>query len=248
NANRIKQQQNDNANHIKRSKMIMQTALNNHKVIMQTALKQKQSDNANCIKRQSKILTEEIFMYHIIINPLGGRGKSLEALNTVEKILSQKNIEYIVHKTEYAGHATDIARELSKTPDTKIIMMGGDGSFNEILNGIENFENVVLGFIPCGTGNDFVRSSGHPTKAQDAINLILNNNVGYIDYIDVGNRKCLNVAGAGMDVDVLIRFKTMKFFKGQIKYTMSLISTLLHLKWHKLRITIDGKQWINLCL
>ncbi|MEG2540570.1 MAG: diacylglycerol kinase family protein, partial [Clostridia bacterium] len=165
-------------------------------------------------------------MYHIIINPLGGRGKSLEALNTVEKILSQKNIEYIVHKTEYAGHATDIARELSKTPDTKIIMMGGDGSFNEILNGIENFENVVLGFIPCGTGNDFVRSSGHPTKAQDAINLILQNNVGYIDYIDVGHRKCLNVAGAGMDVDVLIRFKTMKFFKGQIKYTMSLISTL----------------------
>ena len=66
-------------------------------------------------------------MYHIIVNPQGGKGKSLKALATVEETLKSKNIPYIVHKTEYPGHATEITRELSKTPDTVILMMGGDG-------------------------------------------------------------------------------------------------------------------------
>ncbi len=180
-------------------------------------------------------------MYDIIVNPLGGKGKSLKALKTAEKIFAERGVEYTVHNTEYAGHATELARELSRKPEAKILVFGGDGSFNEVLNGIENFENVTLGIVPCGTGNDFVRASGHPTKIKEAIDLILKDNVGYIDYIDVGSRRCLNVAGAGMDVDVLLRYAAMKAFRGKLKYYASLIDTLIHVKWHKLRLTIDGK-------
>ena len=180
-------------------------------------------------------------MYDIIVNPLGGKGKSLKALKAAEKIFAERGVEYTVHNTEYAGHATELARELSRKPEAKILVFGGDGSFNEVLNGIENFENVTLGIVPCGTGNDFVRASGHPTKIKEAIDLILKDNVGYIDYIDVGSRRCLNVAGAGMDVDVLLRYATMKAFRGKLKYYASLIDTLIHVKWHKLRLTIDGK-------
>ena len=180
-------------------------------------------------------------MYDIVVNPLGGKGKSLKALKAAEKIFAERGVEYTVHNTEYAGHATELARELSRKPEAKILAFGGDGSFNEALNGIENFENVTLGIVPCGTGNDFVRASGHPTKIKEAIDLILKDNVGYIDYIDVGSRRCLNVAGAGMDVDVLLRYATMKAFRGKLKYYASLIDTLIHVKWHKLRLTIDGK-------
>lgn len=179
-------------------------------------------------------------MYDIIINPLGGKGKSQKALATVEKILAEKNIEYTIHKTEYAGHATEIAKVLSAKPDTKIIAMGGDGSFNEVLNGIDNFENVTLGIIACGTGNDFVRATGHPTDVKKALDVILYGKTSYIDYIDLGERRCLNVAGTGMDVDVLVRYAEMKAFRGKVKYYASLIDTLLHLKFHKLRITMDG--------
>ena len=156
-------------------------------------------------------------MYDIIVNPLGGKGKSLKALKAAEKIFAERG------------------------PEAKILVFGGDGSFNEVLNGIENFKNVTLGIVPCGTGNDFVRASGHPTKIKEAIDLILKDNVGYIDYIDVGSRRCLNVAGAGMDVDVLLRYAAMKAFSGKLKYYASLIDTLIHVKWHKLRLTIDGK-------
>ena len=89
-------------------------------------------------------------MYHIIVNPIGGKGKSLKALEKVEKLFKEHGAEYTVHKTEYAGHATEIARELSQTPDTKIVAMGGDGSFHEVLCGIENFDNVTLGLVVCG--------------------------------------------------------------------------------------------------
>ncbi len=180
-------------------------------------------------------------MYDIIINPLGGKGKSLKALTVAEKMLKAAGAEYAVHNTEYAGHATELARELSGKPDAKILVFGGDGSFNEVLNGITDFDNVTLGIVPCGTGNDFVRASGHPKKVKDAIELILKGNTGYIDYIDVGSRRCLNVAGAGMDVDVLLRYAEMKGFRGKLKYYAALFDTLIHVKWHKLRLTIDGK-------
>lgn len=181
-------------------------------------------------------------MFDIIVNPTGGKGKSLKALKQVEEILRANGVEYKVHNTERPGHATEIAAELSRNPDTKIIAMGGDGSFNEILNGITDFNNVTLGIVACGTGNDFIRASGHPRKIKDAVDVILKGNASYIDYIDVGSRRCLNVAGAGMDVDVLLRYETMKAFRGKIKYYASLFDTLAHVKWHKLRITIDGKS------
>ena len=122
--------------------------------------------------------SEDLSVYDIIINPKGGKGKSLKALAKAEKILREHGAEYTVHNTEYAGHATELARELSQKPDAKIIVMGGDGSFNEVLNGITDFANVTLGIVACGTGNDFIRASKHPKKVKDAIELILKGNTG----------------------------------------------------------------------
>lgn len=55
-------------------------------------------------------------MYDIIVNPIGGKGKSLKALKQVEKILSDHKQEYKIHNTERSGHATEIAAELTKNP------------------------------------------------------------------------------------------------------------------------------------
>lgn len=184
-------------------------------------------------------------MFNIIVNPNGGKGKSLKALEKVENILKVSGAEYEVHKTECVGHATEIARELSRTPDTKIIMLGGDGSFNEILNGIDNFENVTLGFVPCGTGNDFVSASKHPTKVEDAMAVILKGETSYIDYIQLTDRRCLNVLGGGMDVDVLLKYAEMKAFHGKLKYYVALFYTLAHTKWHKLRLTLDDGESVD---
>lgn len=179
-------------------------------------------------------------MYHIIVNPQGGKGKSLKALTTVEEIFKNNNAQYVVHKTEYAGHATEIARELSKTPDTKIVVMGGDGSFHEVLCGIDNFDNVTLGLVACGSGNDFIKKSGHSTNVKEAVQTILNGKVGFVDYMELGKYRCLNVGGGGMDVDVLLKYANCKTLKGKAAYYYSLFYTLLHTRFHHLRITSDG--------
>lgn len=179
-------------------------------------------------------------MYHIIVNPQGGKGKSLKALTTVEEIFKNNNAQYVVHKTEYAGHATEIARELSKTSDTNIVVMGGDGSFHEVLCGIDNFDNVTLGLVACGSGNDFIKKSGHSTNVKEAVQTILNGKVGFVDYMELGKYRCLNVGGGGMDVDVLLKYANCKTLKGKAAYYYSLFYTLLHTRFHHLRITADG--------
>lgn len=179
-------------------------------------------------------------MYHIIVNPQGGKGKSLKALATVEEMFKNNNAQYVVHKTEYAGHATEIAKELSQTPDTNIVVMGGDGSFHEVLCGIDNFDNVTLGLIACGSGNDFIKKSGHSTKVREAVQTILNGKVGFVDYMEMGKYRCLNVGGGGMDVDVLLKYANCKTLKGKAAYYYSLFYTLLHTRFHHLRITADG--------
>lgn len=179
-------------------------------------------------------------MYHIIVNPQGGKGKSMKALATVEEIFKNNNAEYVIHKTEYAGHATEIAKELSQTPDTNIVVMGGDGSFHEVLCGIDNFDNVTLGLVACGSGNDFIKKSGHSTNVKEAMQTILKGNIGYVDYMELGKYRCLNVGGGGMDVDVLLKYANCKTLKGKAAYYYSLFYTLLHTRFHHLRITADG--------
>lgn len=179
-------------------------------------------------------------MYHIIVNPQGGKGKSLKALKTVEELFKNNNAQFTVHKTEYAGHATEIARELSKIPDTNIVVMGGDGSFHEVLCGIDNFDNITLGLVACGSGNDFIKKSGHSTNVKEAVQTILNGKVGFVDYMELGKYRCLNVGGGGMDVDVLLKYANCKTLKGKAAYYYSLFYTLLHTRFHHLRITADG--------
>lgn len=179
-------------------------------------------------------------MYHIIVNPQGGNGKSLKVLATVEEMFKNNNAQYVVHTTEYVGHATEIAKELSQNPDTNIVVMGGDGSFHEVLCGIDNFDNVTLGLIACGSGNDFIKKSGHSTNVKEAVQTVLNGKVGYVDYMEMGKYRCLNVGGGGMDVDVLLKYAQCKTLKGKAAYYYSLFYTLLHTRFHHLRITADG--------
>ena len=180
-------------------------------------------------------------MYDIICNPVSGKGSSLAALKKIENVLTERKIPYTVHLTERPMHATELTREINRKDHADLIVMGGDGTLNEVLNGIENFDTLDLGIISCGTGNDFIRAAKLPSDVEEALGVILRGNVGHFDYLQLGARRALNCAGAGMDVDVLVRYSTMKAFKGKAKYYASLIDTLIKCKFHKVSIEIDGK-------
>ena len=179
--------------------------------------------------------------YHIIANPVAGKKKSAKNLQAVEKVFSQMGAEYEAHFTHAERDATDIARQLTSAGEREIIALGGDGTLHEVLNGLVEPENCNLGLIPSGTGNDFAERLGLPLDAEKAARVILENEAKQIDYLRVGGVRCMNVAGVGMDVDVLERCKKGKM-KGKLKYLLSLVQSLFAFKGYKVKVECEGRE------
>ena len=179
-------------------------------------------------------------MYQIIFNPTAGKKKAAKGLQTVCELFKARGVSYQIHQTAEARDAEKIARRLTRAGANNLIVLGGDGTLHEVLNGIEDPSRCTLGLIPLGTGNDFAEALGLPMDAEKAVKLILDGEAKPVDYLQVGNRRCMNVAGLGMDVKVLELCQKGKL-KGKLKYLMSLIQCLFTYKGCALTIESEGK-------
>ncbi|MDC7294086.1 diacylglycerol kinase family lipid kinase [Butyrivibrio sp. DSM 10294] len=126
-------------------------------------------------------------MYYCIVNPSARSGKGKEIWDNLEKRFIEKKIEYQVVYTKGPGHATRLASQITeKIADDKkkghelpkkIVVMGGDGTLNEAINGIKDFDNTLLGYIPIGSSNDFARDLDYPKNIDDLLNRIVEGKV-----------------------------------------------------------------------
>ncbi len=178
-------------------------------------------------------------MYHIIFNPVAGKKKSVKNLRAVTAELDLRNIEYEVHESCAVRDAESIAFSLSERGEKEFIVLGGDGTLHEVLNGLNDPAGCKIGLIPSGTGNDFAEKMEIPLDAKQAILRILDGEARPVDYLQVGTRRCMNVAGLGIDVDVLERCQKGKL-KGKMKYLISLIKSLFTFKGYRVRIESEG--------
>lgn len=176
-------------------------------------------------------------MLNFIVNAHSGRGKGQKTLKKIIDYCYKNKLEYTVHLTSAQGHATRIAKALCENNSSTIIAVGGDGTFHEVLNGITSFEKTTIGFIPSGRGNDFVKGVGIPLDTNKALDIIRAGKTCYIDYIQVGEKRCLNVAGTGLDVDVLQRVAGKQ---GKISYVSSLIYCLKNFEPYNISIETEG--------
>ena len=149
-------------------------------------------------------------MLYFIVNHTSATGKCRNVLKKVIDRLSEKDAEYKLFQTKYKGHASEIAEKLSKLPNEKIslIVIGGDGTINEVLNGITDFEKVRLGIIPAGSGNDFARGIKVDTNIDELVDKLINNHLsdntrnvdlGRVCFEDKGSRLFGISSGVGMD-------------------------------------------------
>lgn len=180
-------------------------------------------------------------MYHVIYNPVAGKKRARKNLRIVEEILKKREVEYLVHASCDVHDAEDIARKLSTDGEREFIVLGGDGTLNEVLNGLSDPSVCKLGLVPSGTGNDFAERMGIPMDAEKALTRILDGEAKLVDYIDVSGTRCMNVAGLGIDVDVLERCQKGKL-RGKVKYLMSLIKSLFAFKGCKIKIVSEGRE------
>lgn len=181
-------------------------------------------------------------MLHIIANKNAGNGKGAETLIKAEDYFKEINLPYTVHITEYPKHATEIAHSICSEAETeKIIVIGGDGTLNETLGGMDNFDKIPLAVLPCGTGNDFAEAAKIPFDIKENLDFILNGQPKFTDFLQMGDIRGLNAIGTGIDVDVLVRYAKHKK-KTKKTYYKSLISALIHFKPYKFSAEFNGEN------
>lgn len=176
-------------------------------------------------------------MKHVfIVNPVSGRGKALKVSLVIKKICEEEKLDYEIHYTNGPKDATRIAKKVKGSKNI-IYSVGGDGTLNEVLNGVIGTKNM-LAVIPAGSGNDFYRTL---SKMDDEMPLI--------DVGKVNGKYFLNVVSIGIDAEVAKNAEVMKKLKvptSQI-YNASIVYTFFKYKFKDIEFSVDNTRSKNKC-
>src|SRR5665647_1783064 len=193
----------------------------------------------------------------VIVNPNAGNGKGKKDWDKISDLLKNEALPYNVRFTEKKGHAIHFTIEGIASGYRKIITVGGDGTLNEVVNGV--FLNKVcpatdisLALIPVGTGNDWGRMFGIPLDYKKAISIIheyklMLHDVGLVSFYDRSEKKeryFINIAGLGFESVVVKRTNHQKDrgHSGKLLYFYNLLMSLISYKNTKAEIIIDSEK------
>ena len=179
----------------------------------------------------------------IIYNPTSGREMFKKHLPEVLQKLEIAGFETSCHATTAEGDATNAARIAVERNFDLVIAAGGDGTINEVVNGLaEQPYRPKLGIIPVGTTNDFARAIGVPRTVEGACDVIINGVAVPIDIGRVNDKYFVNIAGGGrlteLTYEVPSKLKTMI---GQLAYYLKGMEILPSIKPAHVEIEYDGK-------
>ena len=184
-------------------------------------------------------------MKHLfIVNPVAGKGKTLPIIAEIKEAFKGINEEYIIEVTERPGHATEIVKKYVKMEDYRVYSVGGDGTLNEVLNGIVNSKSS-LAIIPSGTGNDFIKSICKDLNKSDLLHRTINGKEEFIDLAKVNDRYFINISSVGFDAEVVyntVELKKLPFVKGSFSYVLGILLTLFSFKSCNINIKIDENE------
>lgn len=176
-----------------------------------------------------------------IVNPKSGVERQKEIRRAVETHLDKSVYSFEILATEYAKHGIELARNAAAKGAYAVVAVGGDGSVNDIANGLAGTD-TVLGIIPKGSGNGMARTIGIPLKAEEAVKVINKGKVKAIDVAYANNN--LFISNAGVAFDALISKKFAKSEKrGLMVYSWLVTKYLWKYKVWDFTITIDGRTY-----
>jgi diacylglycerol kinase (ATP) len=174
----------------------------------------------------------------VIVNPVAGASSTRRKWPQINQLLKHIGLSFDYQYTEGTGHATELARTAASNGYRYIVAVGGDGTVNEVANGIlssTNAKSTSLGVISTGTGSDFVRSLGIPRHYLHACSSLVSQrysviDVGVVQYHRLGKtqqRFFVNGAGMGFDAAVVAATERLpKYFGGTVPYVLGLLRTL----------------------
>ena len=186
----------------------------------------------------------------LIANPASGTSDKNKLINDVINKFKENTIEVTLINTEYSGHAISLARNCNFNKYSSICAIGGDGTLNEILNGVLNREDrrkIPIGLIPGGTGNSFMKTLNCMNPIEAAMKIIANKTRS----VDVMKVSCvdkayysLNLVGWGMATDISLFAEKLRVL-GQQRYNIASIFEIIKNKKRTASLVLDGKEIID---
>jgi len=199
--------------------------------------------------------------YLIILNPVADKGGAEKAIPAIEALFKSNNMDYEIVRTEYPGHGIELAKKAAGNDYDVVIAAGGDGTANEVINGLmlareKNKKLPKFGVLPVGRGNDFSYGMGIPTDLDVVVKLIVG---GHTKAIDIGQviggdypkgRYFGN--GIGIGFDTIVGFEAAKlpaFLSGIPAYLIAAIKTIfLYFDAPLLKIKMDDAEIEQACI
>jgi len=173
----------------------------------------------------------------IIANPTAGRGASGEAIPQIERLLSEYGLDFDLVRTERPWHAAELAQEAAAAEYDVVVAMGGDGTANEVLNGLmwakgAGGNTAAMGILCVGRGNDFAYGMGIPTDLQAGCRTLAQGNRRTVDVGRVAGglypegRYFGNGVGIGFDAVVGFEAVKMTWLTGFPSYIVAVLKTV----------------------
>lgn len=183
-------------------------------------------------------------MIAVILNPASGGGKTIRLLPKITAELQAMGRPHSIHVTTGPNDAPEVASRFARDGATVIIAVGGDGTLNEVANGIlTSGLQVPLGIVPSGHGSDFVRTTGTPRQVELALQLCCSGNARSIDvgratFANGSSRFFLNAGGLGFDAAVAERVIGTRLPGSTIPYLWALAGALA--RYRNIHVSIDA--------
>jgi lipid kinase, YegS/Rv2252/BmrU family len=190
-------------------------------------------------------------MLHLIINPVAKRGAGIIEVAKAKEIFASRGVAFSEHYTTHRKHAAELAYKLAIEGAETVVSCGGDGTIHEVVNGLMSAKKSLaekgaefitkLALLPCGTGNDYMRSVGMPTDATAAAEVIVRGQDGSIDLIDIDGVYEVCFACRGLDVDV-VNAVNAAAKKTESSYKNKVLNCILKGINYDFDVTVDGKR------
>ncbi|MEE8618985.1 MAG: diacylglycerol kinase family protein, partial [Dehalococcoidales bacterium] len=189
----------------------------------------------------------------VIVNPIAGAGRTVRKWPQIMGLLKNIGLSFEYDLTEASGHAIELAKSAAKKGYELVVSVGGDGTINEIVNGLYNAGNirdVTLGIISTGVGSDFIRTIGIPRSYKEACQRLMNSrklvvDLGVVEYVnngEVSKRLFVNFAGLGFDAEV-VKATTQRFkaLGSTPSYLIGLLTTFVFYETEQVSLILDGQ-------
>jgi diacylglycerol kinase (ATP) len=186
--------------------------------------------------------------HFLIVNLIAGQGRCKAVFPRVQAALERRHIAYDLHYTNEPMEAVDVAKMGIEAGFTRIVAMGGDGTVNEVANGVLG-SSAALAVIPAGTGNDFARMLGIPSDSLQAVQVLTKASERRVDVGRVGNDRCfVNGLGIGIDAQVARDVLAMEHLRGAAAYLCAAVKEVFRFEAFPVRIETPDAVDQLLCL